>query len=297
MTPKQIAPHVHQLNLGFVNAYAIETENGWILVDSGLKLNFAALQSLQTHFLRPPGAIVLTHGHPDHAGSARELAELWNVKIYASKRETPFLTGKSIYPPYDPTVGGALALMARAMPNAMFNFTGLLETYPDAGILEFLPDWQIIETPGHSFGHVSLWREADRVLIAGDALCTADMDSVVGMATQKKQFARGGSPFTPDWIQSRISVAKLAALEPLVVAAGHGQPIAGADVPNQMREFNRNFQAPEHGRYVSQAARLDENGMIHLPPAPRDDFGKQAAKLGGVAAILALGARLLARRK
>lgn len=298
MKPHQIAPHVHQINLGFVNAYAIEaSKNRWVLVDSGLQFNGAGLQNLETHFGSPPLAILLTHGHPDHAGSAKSLAERWDVKIYASKMEKPFLTGQSIYPPYDPTVGGPLAQMARVFPNAMFNFTGLLELYSEDGILPFLHGWQILDTPGHSPGHVSLWREADRVLLAGDALCTADFDSYPGMATQKKQFARGGSPFTPDWDASKSSVGKLADLEASIVAAGHGQPISGAEVPQQMRDFERHFQAPLQGRYVNEAARFDERGVIYLPPAPRDDFAKNLAAIGGAAAILTLGTKLLKRRK
>lgn len=293
----QIAPRVHQLNLGFVNAYAIESGESWVLVDSGTKLNLAALQNLEAHFGKAPVALLLTHGHFDHAGSALDLAEQWNIKIYASHLEKPFLVGQSIYPPADPTIGGPLALVTRVIPQPIFNFTGRLELYPENGELPFLAGWQILDTPGHTPGHVSLWREADRVLIAGDALATADFDSYLGMATQKKQFARGGSPFTPDWEASKKSVGKLADLEPSIVAAGHGQPISGADVPTQMREFERIFTAPDHGRYVSEAARFDENGVIYLPPAPRDDFGKNTAKLGGAAAVLALGAKFLARRK
>lgn len=297
MKLQQIAPRVHQLNLGFVNAYAIESGESWVLVDSGLKLNLAALQTLETHFGKPPIALLLTHGHIDHAGSAKELAEQWNLKVYASKMEKPFLTGQSIYPPYDPTVGGPLAQMSRVLPNSMFNFTGRLELFPDDGTLPFLDGWQVLETPGHTPGHISLWREEDRVLLAGDALCTADFDSYLGMATQKRQFARGGSPFTPDWDASKISVRKLAALEPSIVAAGHGQPISGADVPGQLREFEHLFGPPKQGRYVSEAARFDEKGVAYLPPAPRDDFGKTAAKIGGAAALLALGVKLMTRRK
>ena len=52
----------------------------------------------------PPEAIVLTHGHFDHAGSALQLAEYWDVPIYAHRLEMPYLTGKADYPPPDPTI-------------------------------------------------------------------------------------------------------------------------------------------------------------------------------------------------
>lgn len=298
MKPVQIAPHVYQLSFGVVNAYAITTpEKDWALVDTGVSLSYGPLKGLESFFGRPPLAIFLTHAHQDHVGSARELAEEWDVKVYVGKLEVPFLTGKSVYPPADPTVGGALAQIARLGPFPTFNLTGLLETYPEDGVLPFLPDWRVVETPGHSPGHVSLWHETDRVLLAGDALCTMDCDSYVGMATQKKQLARGGSPFTPDWESSKHSVGKLADLEPVVIAAGHGQPISGADVPQMMRDFERGFKAPEQGRYVGEPARFDENGVTYLPPKPEDDFGRNVAAVVGSAAALAVAAKLISRRK
>ena len=298
MKPIQIAPHLHQIPFGFVNAYAITTpEKRWVLVDTGLKLHFTVLQSLEVHFDGPPLGIFLTHGHLDHAGSARELAEHWNIKIYASEGEKPFLTGRSIYPPYDPTVGGALAQMVRVFPNSMLNLTGILEILPTEGSPPFLHDWDIIPTPGHSPGHISFWHESDRVLVAGDALCTADMDSYVGLVTQNRQFARGGSPFTPDWEKSRESVKKLADLDAGVVAAGHGKPISGPETPQQMRDFARDFSPPVQGRYVGSPAKVDENGRVSLPPAPRDDFAKNVAAIGGAAAVLVAATKLLARRK
>lgn len=298
MKPTQIAPRVHQISLGFVNAYAIQNpESGWVLIDTGLPLNVSAMKELETEFGGPPAAIVLTHGHFDHVGGAGELAAKWDVKVYASHLEKPFLVGKSMYPPSDPTVGGPLALMTRVIPQTMFNLTGQLEEIPSGGQLPFLPGWRVLETPGHTPGHVSLWREEDRVLIAGDALATADFDSYVGMATKKKQFARGGSPFTPDWIASKISVGKLADLEPSIVGAGHGNPMSGADVSAQLREFERGFHAPEQGRYVEIPAHFDERGVVDLPPAPKDHFTRNAAVLTGATVALMFGAKLVSRRK
>jgi glyoxylase-like metal-dependent hydrolase (beta-lactamase superfamily II) len=298
MKPIQIAPHVHQLSLGFVNAYAITTpENDWVLVDTGLKFSFGALKDLDSHFGRPPLAIFLTHGHQDHAGSARALAEAWGVKVYASKLERPFLTGQGIYPPPDPTVGGALAQMARVAPWPMINLTGFIETYPAEGAPPFLADWQIISTPGHSPGHISLWHETDRVLIAGDAFCTIDCDSYLGLATQEQVLARAGSPFTPDWVQSKHSVGVLADLEPVVVGAGHGQPISSGELPAMMRDFEHAYKAPEHGRYVSEPAQFNEKGVTYLPPKPEDNFGRNIAAVAGAASVLALVAKISTRRK
>ncbi len=298
MKPTQLAPHLHQVLFGFVNAYAVTTpEDDWVLVDTGLKTNFASLQNLDTHFGRPPLAIVLTHGHFDHAGNAGELASRWGVKIYVHHLERPFLTGQSMYPPSDPTVGGPLAQMTRVIPNALFNLTGQLETLPEDGILPPLPAWKLIETPGHTPGHISLWNEDERILIAGDALATADFDSYLGMATKKQKLSLGGSPFTPDWEAARASVHKLADLEAVVVAAGHGKLMSGADLPQQMRDFAHTFTPPQQGRYVENPARFSEKGVTFLPPKPQDNFGRNAAKIAGAAAVVMLGAKLISRRK
>ena len=55
-------------------------------------------------------AIVLTHGHADHTGSAGYLSDLWGVPVYAHRLELPLLTDLSVYPPLDPTVGGPLVV-------------------------------------------------------------------------------------------------------------------------------------------------------------------------------------------
>jgi hypothetical protein len=51
---------------------------------------------------------------------------------------------------------------------------------PQVGIPE-LPDWAVIHTPGHTPGHLSLYRRRDGVLITGDAVVTVDLNSLLGV--------------------------------------------------------------------------------------------------------------------
>src|SRR3712207_2334926 len=108
----RIAPDVGWLPISFVNVYFVGRPGGsWVLVDAGLP--GTAQQILAAAAARygsgsRPEAIILTHGHFDHAGAARRLADDWNVPIYAHELEHPYLTGRSSYPPPDPTIGGAI---------------------------------------------------------------------------------------------------------------------------------------------------------------------------------------------
>jgi glyoxylase-like metal-dependent hydrolase (beta-lactamase superfamily II) len=288
-TITRIAPEVGWLPISFVNVYFLgRSGKPWVLVDAGLpgRAN-QIIEAAEAEFGAdlPPEAIVLTHGHFDHAGSALLLAEYWHVPIYAHRLEMPYLTAKSDYPPPDPTIGGAIAFLSRFMPHGSRNLTGRiceLQTNEVPGA----PGWEWLATPGHSPGHISLFRQSDRVLIAGDAFATMNMDSWSGLVTGRRTFARAGAPFNTDWGATRLSVKELAKLRPNVVGCGHGIPRSDAESPARLERFAENFRAPRHGRYVRQPARTDEHGIISLPPAPFDPvpFATAAALiLAGVA--------------
>jgi glyoxylase-like metal-dependent hydrolase (beta-lactamase superfamily II) len=132
-----------------------------------------------------PLAIVLTHGHFDHVGCLEDLAREWDVPAYAHPREHPYLNGSEAYPPPDPSVGGGLiALSSSLFPRAPVNVGDRLRSLPADGTVPHMPGWRWMATPGHSRGHVSLWREEDRALIVGDAFVTTRQESVYAAVTQ-----------------------------------------------------------------------------------------------------------------
>ncbi len=261
---ESIAPDVTGLRVVFVNVYTIRGAGGqWSLIDSGLPLSTTRVKHwVQSVFGEnaKPQNIILTHGHFDHVGTVQELANEWNVPVFAHPAELPFLNGQTKYPPPDPSVGGGLmAVMSPLFPRTSTDIRDRVQTLPSDGSVPGLPGWRWLHTPGHAPGHVSLFRESDRLLLPGDAFCTTNQSSFLAVASQKPELTGPPAYYTPDWDAARDSVRKLAALRPLTVAPGHGLPMSGDQVAGQLDDLARNFDQiarPEHGVYARPAVDL-----------------------------------------
>ncbi|MBC8104019.1 MAG: SDR family NAD(P)-dependent oxidoreductase [Cytophagales bacterium] len=281
-----VAPGVAYLTTVFVNTYFVGEPGGpWVLVDTGLPPFAAAVRRAASERYGPdarPAAIILTHGHFDHSGAALELAEVWGVPIYAHPLELPYLTGRSDYPPQDPTVGGAIAFLSRFFPHSGSNLGSWIRPLPADGTVPGLPDWQWLHTPGHTPGHVSLLREADGVLLAGDAVTTMDLDSWSAQATERQEVQRPPTPLTTNWEAARVSVRSLAERMPSVVAAGHGIPIHGPQATVQLQDLAARFTPPPNGRYSVEPAYADQMGLVSVPPPVPDALPAQLAAVGAL---------------
>jgi glyoxylase-like metal-dependent hydrolase (beta-lactamase superfamily II) len=297
----QISPGVFCLPFALVNVYLVgEPGPGrpWTLVDTGLPTAADTIvQAAEERFGsgNPPQAIVLTHGHFDHVGSVRQLAERWNVQVYAHELELPYLTGRSDYPPADPTVGGGTmaTVGSRTFPRHGINLGSRIHALPEDGSVPGLSDWRWIHTPGHAPGHVSLFRDRDRVLLAGDAFVTVRQESVTAVLSRKQEVWRPPAYFTIDWQAARRSVETLARLDPLVAGTGHGVPMAGERLHRELRELADHFDRyiPAQGRYVKQPAVADTSGVVSVPPPVRDPLPLMMAGLGATALLGALVSR------
>ncbi|WP_150266846.1 MBL fold metallo-hydrolase [Paenibacillus tepidiphilus] len=252
-----VAPGVAGLRTLFANlAFVSLAPEKWILVDAGLG-NFAGsiVRAAQTSYPGAPQAIILTHGHFDHVGNLRELLEEWKgTPIYAHREELPYLTGRQDYPPADASVGGGLMSAAAPLyPHRAIDLGPAVQPLPDDGSVPGAPGWKWVHTPGHSPGHISLFREADRVLLSGDALLTVKQESALAVVTQRQELHGPPAYFTTDWEAAEQSVRRLALLDPKVLLPGHGLPMAGPELGPQLAELCRTFkekELPEQGRYV-----------------------------------------------
>jgi glyoxylase-like metal-dependent hydrolase (beta-lactamase superfamily II) len=291
----RIAPDVGWLPISFVNVYFLGRAGGpWVMVDAGVpRCAPQIITAAEARFGSGarPEAILLTHGHTYHAGSALELAEHWDIPIYAHRLEFPYLTGRSFYPPPDPTIGGAMAFLSRFLSTRTRDFSSRLrELKPNA--FPSLTGWEWLASPGHSPGHVSFFRSSDRVLLVGDAFATMNMDSWSGLLSGRQELGRASASYNYDWEATRSSIEKLAKLRPNVVGSGHGVPMCESDLAAQVEEFAKRFRPPRHGRYVRKPARIDETGVVSLPPAPFDPV-PLATAAGLIAIGIALGAGYL----
>ena len=213
--------------------------SSWVLADAAwphrgelIKKSAETLVGVNT----APASILLTHLHPDHAGSAAEPARAWNLPVYADPDELPLPTGKLAYS--DP-IGRVIGPLTGFLPEGEFEASLRIVTAADPGAgVPGLPDWERIPTPGHTPGHVSYFRASDRVLITGDALLT--MNGSPGLLPLPGKRAISGPPriSTWNWAAATQSVARLARLEPRVLAPGHGTPMTTAATAAALRSFS-----------------------------------------------------------
>ncbi|WP_299820790.1 MBL fold metallo-hydrolase [uncultured Pontibacter sp.] len=286
-----VAPQVWGLKTLFVNLFYVANPDGsWVLVDAGVNGYAQQIRDAADEIFGEnsrPKAIVLTHGHFDHVGTVRELAEMWQVPVYAHPMEFPYLTGQSNYPPPDSSVGGgAMAYMSFIYPKKPIDIHQFLEVLPPDGSVPGLEGWHWVYTPGHSPGHVSFFREEDRVLIVGDAFTTRDAESAIAVMTDKREVHGPPNYYTPDWGSAHQSVEALLNLSPKIAASGHGMPMKGDELLQQLEDLVKNFwvkAVPKYGRYVHEPAVTDERGIVSLPPAVNNTVPKVLAVAGAVA--------------
>lgn len=259
-TLEEIAADVAFMRILIVNVCFVGRRydnNGWVLIDTGIPDSAASIKAAAAQRFGPgakPAAIILTHGHFDHVGAISDLLKDWEVPVYAHKFELPYLTGQTDYLPPDPSVSeGLMAKLSPLYPHNGIDLGNRVIALPEDGSIPYMPGWRAIFTPGHTKGHISLFRNTDRVLIAGDAFTTVKQESAVAVLSQQKEVNGPPQYFTTDWQAAWRSVRKLEALNPSVVITGHGQPIAGDKLANELEQLAEEFDRqaiPPQGRYV-----------------------------------------------
>ena len=134
-------------------------------------------------------------------------------------------------------------------------FREYVKPLPHDGSVPEMPGWEWVHTPGHTPGHISLFRQVDRLLLAGDAFVTVKQDSLYNVITQKPEINGPPRYFTTDWPAAWESVKKLDALQPSAVITGHGSPISGEQLTKGLHKLVSEFDQiaiPDYGKYVNE---------------------------------------------
>ena len=254
-----ILPDLYSYTIQIVNICLVGNpqSNDFVLVDAGMPHSADKIIALiEERFGEnsKPKAIILTHGHFDHVGAIIELINYWSIPVYAHRLEMPYLTGKQSYPKPDTSVeGGMIAKISGMFPKEPINLGSHIEELPTDGTVPYMPGFQWVHTPGHTPGHVSLFREEDRVLIAGDAFVTVKQEYLYKVLTQEQEISGPPKYFTTDWLAAWESVKKLESLKPAVAITGHGLPMSGDLLTSNLHLLVKDFGTiaiPSHGKYV-----------------------------------------------
>lgn len=215
---RRLAEGVYRLeSAGFVNAYLIAGERDLTLVDAGPERRLPALLAelkANGYSFNDVGRVVLTHAHADHAGGVAPMLERRALKVYAHPAEAPALAGeRGMFRP-----ASAAGALAYGLFELVLGRKPVESSQPaDTGTpVRGLPQWQVIPTPGHTPGSISLYEPVRQILLCGDALRVSD----------------GRVRAVPDWLHhdpgaARLSVARLAKLDVDILGCGHGPEVRG----------------------------------------------------------------------
>ena len=154
-------------------------------------------------------AHALTHAHPDHQGASKRICEQLGLPLWCGDADAEAMeTGRLGERQPDHWIN-RLVLKAWAGPPHPVD-RRLREGDEVAGFV-------VLDTPGHSPGHIALWRESDRTLVCGDVFFNLpSLRPPPGFLTVDPQL-------------NRASMRRLAALRPALTLFGHGPPLRDPD--------------------------------------------------------------------
>jgi glyoxylase-like metal-dependent hydrolase (beta-lactamase superfamily II) len=210
---KQLAEDVYQLKgwpKNAINVYLV----GDVLIDAATRqgekriMRQIAEETVTAH--------ALTHAHPDHQGASHAICEQLGIPLWCGQGDVPAME----------TPGAIKNPKAPGWLNRLQEHFWTGPSHPVARALhegDEVAGFTVLETPGHSAGHVCFWRESDRVLIVGDVL--GNMNFITGIPGLNLP----PDMFTPDPARNRESARRLAELKPSLACFGHGAPLRDPD--------------------------------------------------------------------
>lgn len=254
----------------------VHTADAWAALDAGVRAAAGGWEPVRLH--------LVTHMHMDHAGLAVRIAEACGAPLLMGRLDAERSAHAAAHPEEEAEYRHALLRRAgapdetlRAVEAARDQAQSLAPHRPadvlldgEGGPVPGAPEWHWVPTPGHTAGHLSLFRPADATLIAGDAVLPR-ITPTLGVNRQRRDPVG-------DYV---TALDRLAALRPARVLPGHGDP--PAEPSGRIGELRR---AAEEETAVVEAL---------LDGAPRTTWDVVDRRYPG--RDLPVGARMLALRE
>ena len=210
---------------GHVHSYLLPSDDGLVLVDTGLGLPDAAdrwAEELE-RLGAPVTTIFLTHFHPDHLGATRDVRDLTGARVVQGRVDA----AQAALTWGDESWSHVLAdwFHANGVPAEVTEellgqgrlYLPFIRTVPDPELVDpgdVLAGWELVAAPGHADGQLTLHR--DGVLIAADHLLDR-ISPAIGLWPESRPDPLG------DYLDS---LARTIDLAPAVAYGGHGEPMA-----------------------------------------------------------------------
>jgi glyoxylase-like metal-dependent hydrolase (beta-lactamase superfamily II) len=206
---------------GAMNIYFIEDGDGVVQFDAGTK----SMRKKAAEAARELGGlkrIVLGHAHADHRGTAPYLG----APVFCHPDEVTDAEGDKAVSPY-------FNLSLLPVAPVRWLYPGLLRWW-DGGAVKVngtvsegdeVAGFKVLHFPGHAPGLIGLWRESDRVALVSDIVYFVDSARLKPLPHGEASVPHPA--FAWNHQEAKRSVRRLAELEPLVVAAGHEEPLRG----------------------------------------------------------------------
>jgi glyoxylase-like metal-dependent hydrolase (beta-lactamase superfamily II) len=202
-------------------SYIVRTADGLVLIDAGMDSNAADVKvGLKALGERPEAirAVLLTHWHNDHAAGAAAVHELVDAPVFYHSGDEPYLTGQT-------KRQGVRWWLNERIPELgmLVLFKGLLGEATPRSVKahqlvidgdRLFGDFEVVETHGHTPGHVAYFYRPARALFAGDALAIIN--------GRVRFMAR---PVTPNITEARKSLRRCLSLDPAIICPGHREPL------------------------------------------------------------------------
>ena len=216
----EIIPRVHLVPNVIANPYLIMDADGLTLIDAGLPGSAGKILRYITEQGRAPSElkrIIITHADLDHTGGLAALRKASQARVYASAIEADAMASGRASRKLKPRSFLRRLLLAVAGRLVKAPAVPTDEIVQEGQVLPVLGGLQVMQTPGQTPGHISLFSPSTGVLFTGDSI-----------VTRGGRLVRSVPNNTWDEHQADLSARRQAALGAQVVCPGHGPVVLDA---------------------------------------------------------------------